>query len=180
MNVSGIYVIYITYLVVLFISLSQPSFHGNVHIGKGHQYDIIPSRQLTVNWQPTMLKFHKESDFHLPQSQNCLLGSYPHIKFCKILWYWPIPFAYRKCLANPTGLTVGLHHGFPIHSQTGPPFVQSEKWNITIKIFSFCQDQGGHAGFMESSQMESDYSKMHCAVPDNVWNLNSNWHFIFI
>ncbi len=26
------------------------------------------------NWQPTMLKFHKESDFHLPQSQNCLLG----------------------------------------------------------------------------------------------------------
>ncbi len=21
-----------------------------------------------------MLKFHKESDFHLPQSQNCLLG----------------------------------------------------------------------------------------------------------
>ena len=41
MNVSGIYVIYITYLVVLFISLSQPSFHGNVLIGKGHQYDII-------------------------------------------------------------------------------------------------------------------------------------------
>ncbi len=30
-----------------------------------------PSRQLTVNWQPTMLKFHWESDFHLPQSQNC-------------------------------------------------------------------------------------------------------------
>ena len=27
-----------------------------------------------MNWQPTMLKFHKESDFHLPQSQNCLLG----------------------------------------------------------------------------------------------------------
>ena len=35
----------------------------------------LPLRQLTVNWQPTMLKFHKESDFHLPQSQNCLLGS---------------------------------------------------------------------------------------------------------
>ncbi len=34
-----------------------------------------PSRQLTVNWQPTMLKFHKESDFHLPQSQNCLRGN---------------------------------------------------------------------------------------------------------
>ncbi len=36
---------------------------------------LHPSRQLTVHWQPTMLKFHKESDFHLPQSQNCLLGS---------------------------------------------------------------------------------------------------------
>ncbi len=36
-----------------------------------------PSRQLTVHcmhWQPMMLKFHKESNFHLPQSQNCLLG----------------------------------------------------------------------------------------------------------
>ncbi len=48
----------------------------------------IPSRQLTVNWQPTMLKFHKESDFHLPQSQNCLLGtaysSFPMLE--KIVW----------------------------------------------------------------------------------------------
>ncbi len=26
------------------------------------------------NWQPTMVKFHSNSDFHLPQSQNCLLG----------------------------------------------------------------------------------------------------------
>ncbi len=34
----------------------------------------LPSRQLTVHWQPTMLKFHKESDFHLPESQDCLLG----------------------------------------------------------------------------------------------------------
>ncbi len=33
-----------------------------------------PSRQLTVHWQHTMLKFYKESDFHLSQSQNCLLG----------------------------------------------------------------------------------------------------------
>ncbi len=33
-----------------------------------------PSRQLTVHWQPTMLKSHKGPDFHLPQSQNCLLG----------------------------------------------------------------------------------------------------------
>ncbi len=38
-----------------------------------------PSRQLTVHWQPTMLKFQKESDFHLPQSQNCLQG------FCTLL-----------------------------------------------------------------------------------------------
>ena len=37
---------------------------------------IKPSRQLTVHWQPTMLKSHKGPDFHLPQSQNCLLGSY--------------------------------------------------------------------------------------------------------
>ncbi len=36
----------------------------------------LPSRQLTVHWQPTMLNFHKESDFHLPQSQNCLLGGH--------------------------------------------------------------------------------------------------------
>ncbi len=34
----------------------------------------LPSRQLTVDWQSTMLKFNKESDFHLPQSQHCLLG----------------------------------------------------------------------------------------------------------
>ncbi len=37
--------------------------------------DFLPSRQLTAHRQPTMLKLHKESDFHLPQSQNCLLGS---------------------------------------------------------------------------------------------------------
>ncbi len=36
---------------------------------------LIPSRQLTVHWQPTMLNFHKESDFHLQQSQYCLLGN---------------------------------------------------------------------------------------------------------
>ncbi len=39
-----------------------------------------PSRQLTVHWQPTMLKIHKESDFHLPQSQNCLLGYFTFIR----------------------------------------------------------------------------------------------------
>ncbi len=37
-----------------------------------------PSRQLTVHWQPTIVKFHCNSDFHLPQSQNCLLGRWPY------------------------------------------------------------------------------------------------------
>ena len=32
----------------------------------------VPSRQLTAHWQ---LKFHEASDFHLPQSQKCLLGT---------------------------------------------------------------------------------------------------------
>ncbi len=40
----------------------------------GWKSDYLPSRQLTAHWQPTMPKYHKESDFHLPQSQNCLLG----------------------------------------------------------------------------------------------------------
>ncbi len=44
-----------------------------------------PSRQLTVHWQPTMLKFHKESDFHLPQSQNCLLGYVLGWKLCLLV-----------------------------------------------------------------------------------------------
>ena len=35
---------------------------------------LITQQTMAVHWQPTMLKFHKESDFHLPQSQNCLLG----------------------------------------------------------------------------------------------------------
>ena len=35
--------------------------------------EVAPSRQLTVHWQPTILKFHKIRS--LPKSQNCLLGS---------------------------------------------------------------------------------------------------------
>ncbi len=39
----------------------------------------ISSRLLAVHWRPTMLKLHtcRESDLHLPQSQNCLLGFSP-------------------------------------------------------------------------------------------------------
>ncbi len=35
----------------------------------------VPSRQLTVHWQPTMLKLHRDSSFTPPESQNCHVGS---------------------------------------------------------------------------------------------------------
>ncbi len=35
----------------------------------------IPRRQLTVHWQTTMVKFHRDSSFTPPESQNCLVGN---------------------------------------------------------------------------------------------------------
>ncbi len=32
------------------------------------------SRQLTVHWQPTMIKLHRDSSFTPPESQNCHVG----------------------------------------------------------------------------------------------------------
>ncbi len=42
--------------------------------GSMRKSSTYPRRQLTVHWQPTMVKSHSNSDFYLPQSQNCLLG----------------------------------------------------------------------------------------------------------
>ncbi len=55
---------------------SQKQYRNNIEtaITLSNWYETIPSRQLTVHWQPKMVKFHSNSDFHLPQSQNCLLG----------------------------------------------------------------------------------------------------------
>ena len=92
-----------------------------------------PSRQLTVQWQPTMLKFHKESDFHLIQSQNCLLGwvsssagpwtgmSYwtflDPMTFSFDLWHWP---SLSEETAHPT---VYLHL-----SKLSDVFIQLDYW----------------------------------------------------
>ena len=44
-----------------------------VNLGSSDR-ENLPSRQLTVHWQPTMLKLHKNSSFTPPESQNCLVG----------------------------------------------------------------------------------------------------------
>ena len=45
---------------------SKTTFHHavNMPLYVGEQAYSLPTRQLTDHWQPTMLKFHKESDFH--------------------------------------------------------------------------------------------------------------------
>ncbi len=58
----------------------------------------VPSRQLTVHWQPTMLKFHKESDFYLPQSQNCLLGYEKDFLLLAVLNFMDSPQDLLRCL----------------------------------------------------------------------------------
>ncbi len=77
---------------------------------------IHPSRQLIVHWQSTMVKFHSNSDFHLPQSQNCLVGwvlfwkigssRVNLINFCKFFIYLRIliviRFTQRSGLPNLT------------------------------------------------------------------------------
>ncbi len=60
----------------------DPSGHSYIYLRMGQMSlyctrncpITLPSRQLTVHWQPTMLKLHKDSSFTPPESQNCHVG----------------------------------------------------------------------------------------------------------
>ncbi len=69
----------------IFWADESPDFHPLVSINslKPTLLSIsslsLPSRQLTVHWQPTMLKLHRDSSFTPPGSQNCPVGKYLNV-----------------------------------------------------------------------------------------------------
>ncbi len=121
----------------------------------------LTSRQLTVHWQPTMLKLHKDSSFTPPESQNCHLGMYPNrgpmgwwVIFA-ILSYGRLPY-YRsgawqalchyylgvKCLREKKKIFLRNHKSLKIFSKIFGPVkiygvnIHQKSLEIFSKIFS--------------------------------------------
>ncbi len=64
------------------------------------------SRQLTVHWQPTMLKLHRNSGFTPPESQNCHVGIYTaryNTVGCLVLQLHSWKWYYALCGSPPGG-----------------------------------------------------------------------------
>ncbi len=131
----------------------------------------MPSRQLTVHWQTTMLKFHKESDFHLAPSQNCLLGVCygPSIDY-DLGWSTNSTHECSKFFDSP--LHDPCHKRYPRFSDHPPQKVPKILWSPP---HGFCSPSPSTFAVKESHFPKHPLHRKTC--PCHVAKISNAWYY---